>query len=81
VAQVSLDVVCARTTVRRAFPCTALAEGPGHHQLLGCTRRPSCEELAAQNTELRAMVETLQAQVAELTARLGQSSQNSSTHW
>jgi transposase len=41
-------------------------------------RRPSYEELAAENAELRAMVETLQAQVAELRARLGQSSQNSS---
>jgi hypothetical protein len=41
-------------------------------------RRPSYEELAAENAELRAMVETLRAQVAELRARLGQSSQNSS---
>jgi len=47
--------------------------------------RPSYEELAAENAELRgvvlelrAVVETLQAQVAELTARLGQDSQNSS---
>lgn len=39
---------------------------------------PSYEELAAQNAELRGMVEALRAQVAELTARVGQNSQNSS---
>jgi hypothetical protein len=39
---------------------------------------PSCEELAAENAELRAMVEALKAQVAELTRRLEQNSQNSS---
>jgi len=41
-------------------------------------RRPSYEDLAAENAELRAMVETLRVQVAELTVRLGQDSQNSS---
>jgi transposase len=40
--------------------------------------RPSYEELAAENAELRAMVEALRAQVAELTRRLEQNSQNSS---
>jgi transposase len=40
--------------------------------------RPSYEELAAENAELRAMVEALKAQVAELTRRLEQNSQNSS---
>jgi hypothetical protein len=40
--------------------------------------RPSYEELAAQNAELRAMVEALQAQVAELTRQLEQNSRNSS---
>lgn len=39
---------------------------------------PSYEELAAENAQLRVMVEALRAQVAELTARLGQNSQNSS---
>jgi hypothetical protein len=41
-------------------------------------RRPSYEELAAENARLRVMVEPLQVQVAELTARLGQTSRNSS---
>jgi len=39
--------------------------------------RPSYEELAAENVELRAMVEALQAQVGELTARLGQNRERS----
>jgi transposase len=53
--------------------------------LVSVDPRPSYEELAAENAELRAMVEALRAQVAqlraqvaELTARLGQNSQNSS---
>jgi anti-sigma factor RsiW len=41
-------------------------------------RRLSYEELVAENAQLRVMVEALQAQVAELTARLGQTSRNSS---
>jgi transposase len=40
--------------------------------------RPSYEELAAENAELRAMVEALKVQVAELTRRLEQNSRNSS---
>jgi transposase len=40
--------------------------------------RPCYEELAAENAELRVIVEALRAQVAELMARLGQNSQNSS---
>lgn len=40
--------------------------------------RPSYEELVAENAQLRVMVEGLRAQVAELTARLGQTSRNSS---
>lgn len=40
--------------------------------------RPSYEELVAENAQLRVTVEGLRAQVAELTARLGQSSRNSS---
>jgi transposase len=38
----------------------------------------SYEELAAENAELRTMVEVLQAQVAELRRQLGQNSRNSS---
>jgi transposase len=41
-------------------------------------RRPSYEELAAENAELRAMVEALRAEVAELRRQLGLNSQNSS---
>lgn len=40
--------------------------------------RPSYEELAAENAQLRVTVETLQAQVAELRRQLGQNSGNSS---
>ena len=39
---------------------------------------PSYEQLAVENAELRAMVEALRAEVAELRARLGQNSKNSS---
>ena len=53
--------------------------------MVSAGHRPSYEELAAENaelrttvSELRAMVDALQAQVAELTRRLGQNSQNSS---
>jgi uncharacterized protein YceH (UPF0502 family) len=35
---------------------------------------PSYQELAAENAELRAMVDALKAQVAELTRRLEQNS-------
>ncbi|MCA1694349.1 MAG: IS66 family transposase [Actinobacteria bacterium] len=41
-------------------------------------RRPSYEELAAENAELWAMVEVLRAEVAELRRQLGQNSRNSS---
>jgi transposase len=41
-------------------------------------RRLSYEELVAENAQLRVMVEALRVQVAELTARLGQTSRNSS---
>ena len=40
--------------------------------------RPSYEDLVAENTALRALVEKLQAEVAELKRQLGQNSQNSS---
>src|SRR5207244_232893 len=40
--------------------------------------RPSYEEIAAQNAELRALVEVLRAEVAELRRQLGQNSRNSS---
>jgi transposase len=40
--------------------------------------RPSYEELAAENAQLRAMIEALRAEVAELAARLGRNSTNSS---
>jgi hypothetical protein len=39
--------------------------------------RPSYEELAAEDGELRAMVKVLPAEVAELRRLLGQNSQNS----
>jgi transposase len=41
-------------------------------------RCPSYEELAAENAQLRAVIELLQAEVAELKRRLGQNSRNSS---
>jgi transposase len=41
-------------------------------------RCPSYEELAAENAQLRALVEALQAEMAELKRRLGQNSRNSS---
>jgi transposase len=40
--------------------------------------RPSYEELAAENAELRAMVEVLRAEVVELKRQMGQDSRNSS---
>ncbi|WP_374202703.1 DUF6444 domain-containing protein [Amycolatopsis sp. GM8] len=40
--------------------------------------RPSYEELAAENAELRAMMATLRGQVVDLTRRAGQNSRNSS---
>ena len=39
---------------------------------------PSYEELAAENAQLRVMVEVLRAEVAELRRQLGQNSRNSS---
>jgi transposase len=48
------------------------------HGVVPSDPRLSYEELAAENAVLRSMVEALRAQVAELTARLGQNSQNSS---
>jgi hypothetical protein len=55
------------------------------HGVVSVGRRPSYKELVAENaelratvSELRAVVEALQAQVADVTARLGQNSQNSS---
>jgi hypothetical protein len=41
-------------------------------------RRPSYEEIAAENVELRAMVDVLRAEVAELRRQVGQNSRNSS---
>jgi transposase len=40
--------------------------------------RPSYEQLAAENAELRSLIEALRAEVAELRRQLGQHSQNSS---
>jgi transposase len=46
--------------------------------VVAADRRPSYDELAAENAALREMVEALQAEVAELTRRLRQNSRNSS---
>ena len=62
-----------------------LASGPVDHGGVSADRRPSYEELAAENTELRATVSDLRsvvvalgAEVAQLKRRLGQHSRNSS---
>jgi len=46
--------------------------------VVSADRRSSYEELAAENAELRAVVEVLRAEVAELKRQLGQNSRNSS---
>jgi transposase len=48
------------------------------HVRVSADRRPSYEELAAENAELRMMVEALHAEVVELKRQLGQNSRNSS---